>query len=180
MGQPILVGHHSERRHRRDLERWDRAEGKWIEAEKETERRGQLAENIRAALEKGDNPVTIRLRIERHEASIRDIDRKLARDDYRSQEWYPEWAEQLTYERARLAEAVEIDRGAIAALEASGAVVTYGRHNVKPGDYVKALGTWHKVVRANAKSATVPSIVGGSWTDTLPWAKVTGHRPADG
>jgi hypothetical protein len=34
MGQPILVGHHSERRHRRDLSRADRAMRKSVEADK--------------------------------------------------------------------------------------------------------------------------------------------------
>lgn len=37
MGQPILVGHHSERRHRRDIKRIDQAMGKAVEEQKKAE-----------------------------------------------------------------------------------------------------------------------------------------------
>jgi hypothetical protein len=37
MGQPVLVGHHSEKRHRRDLARSDRAMRQSVEASKEAE-----------------------------------------------------------------------------------------------------------------------------------------------
>lgn len=51
MGQPILVGHHSERRHRRDLDRIDRGMRRSVEATQaaaELERRAAAAESNRA------------------------------------------------------------------------------------------------------------------------------------
>jgi GNAT superfamily N-acetyltransferase len=58
-----------------------------------------------------------------------------------------------------------------AKLDAAGGV-TYGKHNVSPGDIiVSRSGGCTPVIRANAKSATIPT--GYSWTDTVPWSKVT-------
>jgi hypothetical protein len=65
LGQPILVGHHSERRHRRDLDRADRLMRRAID---ETERSGYWADRADAAEHYRDHresvPVTLR-RIER-------------------------------------------------------------------------------------------------------------------
>jgi hypothetical protein len=38
-------------------------------------------------------------------------------------------------------------------------------------------GGWHRVKKVNAKSVTVPSIVGGSWDDRVPIAKIVEVRP---
>jgi Domain of unknown function (DUF3560) len=51
LGQPVLVGHHSERRHRRDLARIDGAMAAGVEHGRMAERMSQRAGNIEAALE---------------------------------------------------------------------------------------------------------------------------------
>jgi hypothetical protein len=51
LGQPVLVGHHSERRHRRDLARIDGAMAAGVEHGRTADRMGQRAANIEAALE---------------------------------------------------------------------------------------------------------------------------------
>lgn len=48
-GQPILIGHHSERRHRRDLERHDQNMRRSIEHSDKAEEMRSRAENIEAA-----------------------------------------------------------------------------------------------------------------------------------
>ena len=50
-GQPILVGHHSEKRHRNALDRADRATGRRIESLAKAERMEEKADNIEAAAE---------------------------------------------------------------------------------------------------------------------------------
>lgn len=50
-GQPILVGHHSERRHRRAVERIDRAMGAAVENARKAESMASRADNIEAAAE---------------------------------------------------------------------------------------------------------------------------------
>ena len=49
MGQPILVGHHSERRHRKDLDRIDNGMRRSFEESAKAERMAERADNIEAA-----------------------------------------------------------------------------------------------------------------------------------
>lgn len=50
LGQPILVGHHSERRHRRDLERQHNALGKMVERTRDADEHDKLADAARARI----------------------------------------------------------------------------------------------------------------------------------
>jgi hypothetical protein len=143
-------------------------------------------------LERGDSPRTIGLRIERTSAELRRVERLLTGHDMRRKfadneaimrrvgHTLPDLSDaaraRYEAERDRLAEAIDLDRAALAHLEATGQAITYGRHNVRQGDFVRSSHGWHKVVRVNAKTVTIPSLVGGSWTDTLSWPKVIGHR----
>lgn len=113
MGQPILVGHHSERRHRRDLDRIHRSGGRAVAAWDEADNRERRA----------------------HSAAQR-----------------------------------------VAAAQARAAGPQFGPDDVAKGDQVRTRHGWHDVVRVNRKSVTVPSLVGGSWTDTIPWVKVLEAR----
>jgi uncharacterized small protein (DUF1192 family) len=51
LGQPVLVGHHSKRRHRRDLARIDGAMEAGVEHSRKADEMSQRADNIKAALE---------------------------------------------------------------------------------------------------------------------------------
>ncbi|GLY33433.1 DUF3560 domain-containing protein [Kineosporia sp. NBRC 101731] len=193
MGQPILIGHRSEGRHRRDLERRDRLDTRSMEARREARVRSRLAAEIRRIQEQGESPVTIGLRIERHQAEIRVIERRLAQHEQAVGPESPALAERTglrpmsdtyversTAERERLLEAVDLDRGVLAALEAEGSLVVYGPHNVNVGDFVFGAGLWHVVRKVNKKTVGVPSMVGGDWLDKLPFVKITQHRrPTD-
>lgn len=73
MGQPILVGHHSERRHRRDIDRIDRSMGAGVEHTRKAEDFKSRAGNIEATLERSiysDDPDAI----EALEARIADLE----------------------------------------------------------------------------------------------------------
>lgn len=59
MGQPILVGHHSEKRHRRDLERSDRAMRKAIEADKTADYYERKAESYGTHAISSDDPEAV-------------------------------------------------------------------------------------------------------------------------
>jgi hypothetical protein len=113
LGQPILVGHHSEGRHRRDLGRIhrhsDRAADAWDEAKDRESRALSARQRVTTA-------------------ETRDVPPRFGRDD------------------------------------------------IAVGDVVQWRGTWHPVVRVNAKTVTVPSIVGGLWTDRLPYDEITEVR----
>lgn len=59
LGQPILVGHHSERRHRRDLERLDNHVRKGVEALKDADRLDEAASAIGTGGISSDDPDAI-------------------------------------------------------------------------------------------------------------------------
>lgn len=61
-GQPILIGHHSEGRHRRDINRLDRLMNKSIESENKAEYYAKKAENIiNPTAISSDNPDAVNL-----------------------------------------------------------------------------------------------------------------------
>lgn len=78
LGQPILVGHHSEKRHRRDVDRIERGMHKTVETGREADETRRRAAASRAQQDaRYTLPVTLR-RIARLEVEQRDIGRKLA------------------------------------------------------------------------------------------------------
>lgn len=77
-GQPILVGHHSEKRHRKDIARMQTLDRKSIDAYRDANETARRADASRAAADKHVSlPTTVR-RIERLEAEGRRIDRLIA------------------------------------------------------------------------------------------------------
>lgn len=94
LGQPILVGHHSERRHRRDVDRIHSAMTRGTEHQEKAESMSQKAKNIESALDRSiysDDPDAIeqleariaeleaeRVRIKAYNASCRKGERDLS------------------------------------------------------------------------------------------------------
>lgn len=78
MGQPILVGHHSEKRHRRDLDRMNRNFQAAAEAQREADRLKSAARNPSSAISSDDPEAVVQLKkkVERLEAQ-RDFRKKL-------------------------------------------------------------------------------------------------------
>jgi hypothetical protein len=76
-------------------------------------------------------------------------------------------------------------------LEAKGAKV-WSRADFTKGDFAQWEGrTWFEVLRVNAKSVSIPALIAGanvpvlrkadsrmSWTDTVPYDKITGRKTA--
>lgn len=189
MGQPILVGHHSERRHRRDLERMDRLDQKSLEASREATRRTELAEGIRAGQERGDALVTVLNRIKRQEAELRKVERGLLEHGIAVKKAdHPEALDRLGIraysverlvereaEQVRLVQALEIDRGIVAAREAAG-VKVWSKSDFVKGDLAQVGSRWVEIVRVNGKSLSVKTPY--DWTDTIPYANVSGRKAA--
>jgi hypothetical protein len=163
-GQPILVGHHSERRHRRDLERHDRNMRKAIEHGERASEAARRSDSVRAGAEARERPVVMGRKVARLQAEQRQLARLL-------QSATGEYAEQL---RARQ-HVVDADLGFLReAIERSG-VRVYTRADIQKGDLVQ-LGRrgWQLVVKANPKTVAVQTPY--SWTDKYPYHEITGHR----
>lgn len=158
-GQPILIGHHSERRARKDAARIHTLMGKAIDADTEAADRARKAENLRRALERGTPLVTLRNRIDRLEADVRRYKRN--------------GQEELL---ADAEEELELDRAELADREAKGAKV-WGPTDFKPGDRVQYWGGLREVVRVNAKTLSVRTQY--SWLDKLKYQDVRGRISAE-
>jgi hypothetical protein len=72
-GQPILVGHHSEARHRRDLDHHDRNMRKAIEHGENADRAARRSDSARAQAAARESPVVMGRKIARLEAQQRKI-----------------------------------------------------------------------------------------------------------
>lgn len=177
-GQPVLVGHHSEGRHRRDLARIDAGyrKGAELAAEaRENARRRVAAEaNQSHRMSLG---ATLR-RIDRWEAERRDIVRRMdgtsaavsgpAEGAYR---------DRLQVRLIELDAVLEFWRGHVATLEAAGAKV-WAPADFKAGDYVLAGGGWCVVVKVNRKTLHLKS---RHMVRPLPYeySNVKAHRTAE-
>lgn len=186
-GQPILLGHHSEARARRDADRIRSNMDKSIEAAAGAEAAQAAADRAERTASGSESVVTITNRIERNEALVRKVDRELAAhataqgiidklgaghptvakvEPERLGVRSPERLAQLEQLKSEALDEIGHDR---TKLETAGGV-KYGKHNVEPGDLIRTRQGGSPVIRANAKTATVPT--GYSWTDTVPWSRV--------
>jgi len=169
LGQPILVGHHSERRHRRAIERSDNAMRKGIE---ESDKAKYFAARAAAAeCTAGQGQMQskryLQNRIDENAAELRDIDRKLNKPE---NQIHVEWLERLRKVRAEYQEKLDYFQAAMNALGG----VAFSRANVRPGDVVKIRGRWEQVVKANGKTVAVTSCF--PWAMKYAWAEVQEHK----
>ena len=190
-GEPIHVGHHSETRHRNAIDKAHRAMGRAVTAERDAVEIARRADVATRATDHRYNPVTVKNRIDGLEADQRADQRALdghTRTAFTmgdgtkvldvTEPATGEHRETLTARIAARADDIaywaEIREQQIAA----GQATDYSRETIAPGDLVCYRRQWYPVRRANAKTVSIPSIVGGSWTDTIGYHKLSGHRPA--
>lgn len=169
MGQPILVGHHSEGRHRRDLERIDTNMRAGISAQQQAESEAERARSSAARAAMQTDPRAAARRLARSEAELRKVERRLtgtgkeihgentpASGDYRTR---------LEARARELRDEIAHDRSIAGELVASGSAAKFGKHNVKPGDVVKVGGRGYVVHSTGPKNAKAMTEVG-----PLPYA----------
>ncbi|WNI20200.1 DUF3560 domain-containing protein [Actinacidiphila sp. ITFR-21] len=164
MGQPILIGHHSEQRARRDQERM------WSMARKSVgeQRRAGYWANRAAASEAYEryrtNPGRTLRRIEKLEAERRGVLRERDGVDdtgRKADVWRREPSEarreELTRRLAEYDEELTYWAETIKEAERRGFKV-WGKPDFVRGDFARCRGTWYEVTRVNAKTVTVPHI----------------------
>lgn len=158
MGQPILVGHHSERRHRRDIARIDSNMRKAVEESKKADYFSHKSTNlVRDAKRIKEDRSYIMNRIEEEESYLRRLRRyATSYSDYTIR--VSETEEKITYWKSRLSE-VETD------MKGSGDRVATP-DNLKIGFWIKYTGTWYEVIRVSKKSVTVKGWLG---VERLTW-----------
>lgn len=171
-GQPILVGHHSERRHRAALARADRAMARSVEADRERQGAEHGARSALARQRRRRTPEFIGNRIEEREAEERDLLRKLdaAGDDT--------YRDDLTALLDVCRDELAHWRNEWAALEAAGMKV-WGPGNFRKGDRVRYRNRWATVDRVNAKTLTVRTDVMPQIPSKVPYREVQERRAGE-
>lgn len=154
-GQPILVGHHSERRARRDQERIHTDMGKAIA---EGERAAHWAGKAAAAgsyEEFRNAPRRTLRRLETLRAALRHVER---RQKSESAGGNPETVAELQRRHKELTEEIGFWKEVIEEAKADGFKV-WGPADFSVGDFARVRGRWFEVLGVNPKSVTVPSFL---------------------
>lgn len=168
LGEPIKVGHHSERRHRRDFERIDSHERKRFELADKATRLADRAAGVESHATHRNDPRVIMRRIDKLESDRRGYARSLAgytrnfkRPDgslYARDEFPPAAdtrADDLRRWDARDAEEIKHLRAQLAELAAAGVFSAWGPDDFQAGDHANVGGRWCTVARVNRKSVSV-------------------------
>ncbi|MFH9467102.1 DUF3560 domain-containing protein [Streptomyces clavifer] len=190
-GQPILVGHHSEGRARRDHARMDNAMRKSI-SERDRAQHWANREEAAANYERfrKDPGRTLR-RLDKLRADLRAVEKWQRGESAKGFSRSPADPE-LEIEHQELTEEIEHWEAVIKDAEARGFKV-WSKADFKRGDFVLCRGTWYEVLRVNPKSVTIPHIHNGTgkrivratgnqhddWTWTAPYDDVSGRKSAD-
>ncbi|BCN46578.1 hypothetical protein RE943_47550 (plasmid) [Prescottella equi] len=192
-GEPIKVGHHSEGRHRRAVEKSWNALGKAVQSEREAATARGRADAAAKTTDHRYAPVTVARRIDKLAAELKRLER--TRDGYsrtlhtnkQTGEKYTEdhapaggeYRERVLAEIEHTAEELAYWQGVRAQQIADGKATPYSADVLAKGDHVFYVGQWNEVMKVNAKTVSIRSIVGGSWTDRIAYAEIRGLRDAD-
>jgi hypothetical protein len=193
-GQPILIGHHSERRARRGQERIDTAYRKSFSERDRAEHWAGRASAAAGYEQFRKNPGRTLRRIEKLNAELRAVEkwqRGQSAKGYTRSIGNPETAQELQIKHAELTEEIAHWQEIIKQAEADGFKV-WSKADFTKGDFVYSRGRWYEVLRVNAKSVTIPHIHNGigkkvvratdshlDWTWTVPYDEVAGRRSAE-
>lgn len=191
MGQPILVGHHSEKRDRSYRNRaFDNLEASFREADKAEYWTGR-ADAAASYQQRRENIGTTLRRIQKLEADERFWANTLT-TGHNSSGWTtstPERVEEINRRLAAVREELEHWRAHIAAAEQTG-VKIWSKADFQKGDFARIGNHWNEIIQVNAKTLTVPYLNNWSrvvlrrddptflWTWTRPYNEVSGKLTA--
>ena len=175
-GQPILVGHHSEKRHRRDAERIYCNMRKHVDEQNYAE---HLQERAAIAQAKSENKhQTLEYlgnRIQECQAKLNSIQRRLDGKELgipESTTNNPKVREMWEQEKAQIQE--QLNYWQLIVEEKGG--VKYSKDNIKVGDWIKSTGWWYQVYRVNKKSVSCRYFQPNQgWSNTVEYFDIRGY-----
>jgi|SRR5699024_8427863 len=182
-GEPVKIGHHSERRHRNDLSRAHNALGKLVEADRDATAAEHKATAAQRAAQARYAPSTVASRLERLEVEARKIQRHL--DGYTSHQGTPyayevppatgaardHWQAEATRIQGELDYWQEVRTEQVQ----TGQITEHSPETINPGDYVQTgrSGSWWRVKRVNKKTLTLES---HGCSIRAAYRTITGHK----
>lgn len=193
-GEPVKLGHHSEKRHRRDLERVHTLAHRAIDDGKKAQHLADRAEASARYEAHRKNPGRTLRRLDKLRADLRRIEkwqRGESAGGFKESIGNPETVAELARRHDEVTEQIQHWEGVIADAESRGFKV-WGRDDFTKGDFAKYSGRWFQVLRVNAKSVSIPHIhngigkkvvrlgdghISGTWT--APYDGVSGRMSAE-
>ncbi|MEU6190755.1 DUF3560 domain-containing protein [Nocardia sp. NPDC047038] len=189
-GEPVKIGHHSERRHRNAIDKSWKAWGRSVEADRDATRAHHRAEAAAHTTEHRNSARTVANRIDTLEAEQRGDQRALDGHTrrfldsdgnvYQTETTGPATGEYRARVLARMTQRerdiaywkqvrqTQIDQGLTPG---------WGRDDFTVGDFVRARGaTWRQITRVNPKSVSVVNFSLSPLEVHTIAAKMTGHR----
>jgi len=189
-GEPIKIGHHSEARHRKAIERAHEKLGRAIGAEDAAKAAAAKARAASKTTEHRYSPITVKNRIDRLSAEQRKDQRAL--DGHRrvvartanhtyADEFAPatgEYRQRLLERMAQRGDQIAYWESVYAEQRDAGIANSYSRDTIAKGDQIKYRRQWYTVVRANPKTVSVRLHEGATWTNTIGYHEISDHRRA--
>jgi hypothetical protein len=185
-GQPILVGHHSERRDRNYRERIHNTFSRAFETSDKAKHYEGRAAAARATADgaKFSNPAYLSARIKECETELRTIAHRMEGRYYTYSEPEPvsdEYRRRLEQWKAEVTEKLEFHQHLLGTCIEQGAKI-YSRETLKGKTEVLIRRTWHPIVRLNPTTVAVPNICfpdpehQRKWALKYPYAEVKDAR----
>lgn len=166
LGQPVMPGRRG-RAHRNLLERSVTTAIKSAQTRQAAEQMPARVEGSRRAEAYKERPDVTARRVDRLEAELRSLDRRMAGLTAHSSDAL---RRQYEGERRVLVERIDGDKKVLDEAKAAGTFGQYTKDNVHKGDKVRIRGRWRTVVRANAKTVSVET--GHTWTDRYGYEEI--------
>ncbi|WP_078113966.1 DUF3560 domain-containing protein [Gordonia sp. IITR100] len=193
-GEPVKVGHHSEGRHRRAIDRAHNALSKAVAADRDANHAANRAESAARTTELRYSPVTVANRIDKFEAEQRADQRALdghtrtlftdgrgVKHTEKTTAATGEYRERLIDRMAERADQITYWQGIRDKQIADGTAGDYSPDTITAGDLVNIrFHGWTPVLRTNTKTVSVetPAPFGGRMIrHTVPYPELRGHRP---
>ncbi|MFF2388905.1 DUF3560 domain-containing protein [Agromyces sp. NPDC058104] len=196
-GEPIKIGHHSERRHRNAIAKADRAMGASVAADREATKAAERAEIAARTTDHRYDPQTVARRIERLAPEMRKLERSVKTSNDNAERYAaahaddPERIERYNAHTARLVAMLEEKRQQIAFWEgvraeqiADGVAGDFSPETIAKGDVVGfRFDDAAIVTRVNPKGVSVvywPRWDSGRMNgQTVPYGDIKTHRKPD-
>lgn len=167
-GEPIKVGHHSEGRHRRAIEKSFNALGKSVEADREAKRAADRADTAARATDRRNNPVTVGNRIETIRADISRLEKRNLSDSGKDR--LADLKDDLAYWSDIRAQQIK-----------DGVVPDASPETIKVGDMVAVKGRGQaRVTKVNKTTLNVEVDAERQRSLTYKFHEVTAHTPVEG
>lgn len=181
-GQPILVGHHSEGRHRRDINRIDNAMRKSCEESDKAKYYEDKAETAKRTAEGAQytKPTYLSNRIKEARANLSKLNRYKEGKVYSYSEPKPISEEYANRLDIRIAEETEKLNFFTEKLAALGEIHTKESLKAAKVTHVKRRGTWYPIKSLNAQSVTILNWISiGTWTWKCTYEEIQGTKTAE-